>query len=110
MKKIVSTVLSAAMVASLSLPVFVGASSTAQAEGRRYCENYARKYANKKTNKKVVQNMIAAGVVGGLLGAAVGGKKATAFGAAGGAGLGMVHSGSKWDKYYWRAYEDCRSW
>ncbi len=54
--------------------------------------------------------MIAAGVVGGLLGAAVGGKKSTVAGAALGAGGGMVYSGSKWDKYYWRAYEDCRSW
>jgi conjugative relaxase-like TrwC/TraI family protein len=50
------------------------------------------------------------GVVGGLIGSAVGGKKTTVFGAAGGAGLGMVHSGSKWDKYYWAAYDDCRSW
>jgi len=90
------------------MPVAVGISAPAQAAGKKYCQNWAHRYADKKTNKKVVTNMIIGGVAGGLLGSAFGGKKSTVFGAAGGAGVGMVSGGSKWEKYYWQGYEYCR--
>jgi uncharacterized protein YcfJ len=96
------------MVASLALPVAVGTASVAEAKPHKYCKKVATAYANKKTNKRVVRDMVIGGVVGGLIGSAVGGKKSTVFGAAGGAGLGMVNGGSKWEKYYWSRYESCR--
>ena len=109
MKKIVSTILSAAMVASPAMPVTIGMSSAAEAAGKKFCKSWAKEKADKNPSKKVVKNMVGLGSAGALVGSALGGKKTTVAGAAIGACSGMVYGGSKWDNYYWSYYDYCRT-
>lgn len=108
MKKFLSTVMSAAMVASLALPVAVGTASVAEAKGHKYCKKVAHAYANKKTKKKIVVNTLLGVGVGAAVGNVFGGKKTTIAGAALGGTAGAISGDSKWEKYYWARYEQCR--
>jgi hypothetical protein len=107
MKRILSVVCSAAVAGALLLSVSTEASAK-KFNKQAYCDAKATKYANKKTDKKVFKNMLVAGAVGGLIGHALpGGKSSTALGIGIGAGAGMIHGSSKWDKYYWVAFDNC---
>jgi hypothetical protein len=85
------------------------------AAGVRYCKAYARDVANHRAGApQVVGGLVGGAIAGGLIGAVIGGKHAVRTGAivggATGAVAGGVHANKKWDKIYWRAYRDCRSW
>ena len=104
--KILALSLIAAMTAS-TMPI------PANAHGPRYCDGLARNYANHKAGApQVLGGAVGGAVAGGLLGAVIGGKHAVrtgiiAGGVTGGV-LGGVHANKKWDKYYWRKYDQCR--
>ena len=99
--------------------VAIMASSTlttqSDAAGVRYCKAYARDVANHRAGApQVVGGAVGGAVVGGLLGAVIGGHHAVrtgiiAGGVTGGV-LGGIHANKKWDRVYWGAYNDCRSW
>ena len=85
------------------------------AASKRYCRAYARDVANHRAGApQVVGGLVGGAVVGGLIGAAIGGKHAVRTGAivggATGAVAGGAHANKKWDRVYWRAYNDCRTW
>lgn len=107
-----SKILATALLAVLASGTLATESNAA---GVRYCKAYARDVANHRAGApQVVGGAVGGAVVGGLLGAVIGGKHAVrtgiiAGGVTGGV-LGGVNANSKWDKYYWRAYNDCRSW
>ena len=107
-----SKILATALLAVLASGTLATESNAA---GVRYCKAYARDVANHRAGApQVVGGAVGGAVVGGLLGAVIGGKHAVrtgiiAGGVTGGV-LGGVNASSKWDKYYWRAYNDCRSW
>ena len=85
------------------------------AASKRYCREYARDVADRRTGaQQVIGGAVGGAVAGGLLGAVIGGKHAVrtgliAGGITGGV-LGGAHANKKWDRVYWRAYEDCRDW
>jgi uncharacterized protein YcfJ len=85
------------------------------AAGKRYCRAYAEDVADRRTGaQQVLGGAVGGAVAGGLLGAVIGGKHAVrtgiiAGGVTGGV-LGGAHANKKWEKVYWRAYNDCRSW
>jgi uncharacterized protein YcfJ len=107
-----SKILAAALVAILASGTMATQSDAA---GVRYCKAYARDVANHRAGvPQVLGGAVGGAVAGGLLGAVIGGKHAVrtgiiAGGVTGGV-LGGVHANKKWDKIYWRAYRDCRSW
>ena len=85
------------------------------AAGKSYCREVARDYANHKAGApQVVGGLVGGALAGGLIGAAIGGKKSVRtgllVGGATGAVVGAGHANKKWDKYYWRKYNQCRSW
>ena len=110
------------------------------AAGKSYCRSVAEDYADRKTGaQQVVPGLVGGAIAGGLIGSVLGGKKSVrtgvlvggavaggllgaviggkhavrtgiiAGGVTGGV-LGGVHANKKWERVYWRAYEDCRSW
>jgi uncharacterized protein YcfJ len=87
----------------------------ANAAGKQYCKAVARDYANHRAGaQQVLGGAVGGAVAGGLLGAVIGGHHAVrtgiiAGGVTGGV-LGGVHANKKWEKYYWRKYDECRSW
>ena len=107
-----SKILAAAIVAVLASGTIATESNAA---GVRYCKAYARDVADDRTGaQQVVGGAVGGAVAGGVLGAIIGGKHAVrtgiiAGGVTGGV-LGGAHANKKWDKVYWRAYNDCRSW
>ncbi|HEX7110006.1 MAG TPA: hypothetical protein VF224_12275 [Aestuariivirga sp.] len=82
---------------------------------KRWCRDYAEDMADRRTGaQQVIGGAVGGAVAGGLLGAVIGGKHAVrtgviAGGVTGGV-LGGAHANKKWEKVYWRAYNDCRSW
>ncbi len=85
------------------------------AAGKNYCRNVAEDYADRKTGaQQVVPGLVGGAVAGGVIGALIGGKRAVGtgivVGGATGAVVGAGHANKKWDKYYWRKYNECRSW
>jgi uncharacterized protein YcfJ len=107
-----SKIFAAALVAVMASGTLVTESNAA---GVRYCKSVARDYANHKAGApQVIGGAVGGAVAGGLLGAVIGGKHAVrtgiiAGGVTGGV-LGGAHANRKWDKYYWRKYNECRSW
>jgi uncharacterized protein YcfJ len=107
-----SKILATALLAIMASGTMVTESNAA---GVRYCKAYARDVANHRAGApQVLGGAVGGAVAGGLLGAVIGGKHAVrtgiiAGGVTGGV-LGGVSANKKWDKYYWRAYNDCRSW
>ncbi len=107
-----SKILATALLAVLASGTLATESNAA---GVRYCKAYARDVANHRAGApQVVGGAVGGAVVGGLLGAVIGGKHAVrtgiiAGGVTGGV-LGGVNASSKWDRVYWRAYNDCRTW
>ena len=95
--------------------VLTSFAAEAQAGRRAYCDAYARDVANHKAGaRQVVGGAVGGAVAGGVIGALIGGHHAVrtgiiAGGVTGGV-LGGAHASGKWDKYYWRAYDKCRSW
>lgn len=107
-----SKILATALVAVLASGTMATQSDAA---GVRYCKAYARDVANHRAGApQVVGGLVGGAIAGGLIGAVVGGKKAVRtgliVGGATGAVVGGAHANKKWDKIYWRAYRDCRSW
>ena len=107
-----SKILAMALVAILSSGTLA---TQSYAASKSYCRAYARDVANHRAGApQVVTGLVGGAVVGGLIGAAIGGKHAVRTGAivggATGAVAGGVNANKKWDKYYWRAYNDCRTW
>ena len=106
--KILAASLIAALAAStMPLP--------ASAAGVAYCKAYARDFANHKAGApQVATGLVGGAIAGGVLGALIGGKHAVRngvlIGGATGAVVGGVDANGKWDKYYWKAYNRCRSW
>ena len=107
-----SKILATAVLAVLTSGTIATESSAA---GKHYCQEVARDYANHKAGApQVVTGLVGGAVAGGVIGALIGGHHAVrtgiiAGGVTGGV-LGGAHASSKWDKYYWRAYDKCRSW
>ena len=106
MKKIMSLMLSAAVVTSA---MAISVSVPAEAAGKRYCQDYAKSKADRKTTRRVVRDAVIGGVVGGVVGSIVGGRKTTAFGAVGGAAVGVASNDGRWQRTYNNAYAFCRS-
>ncbi|MFO1033008.1 MAG: hypothetical protein U1E15_02575 [Hyphomicrobiales bacterium] len=111
MKRMISVLSSMAVAATVAMPLSVVASTEASAKKfnkQQYRDMKATKYANHKTDKKVLKNALIAGTIGGLVGHALpGGKSSTALGIGVGAGAGMIAGSSKWDNYFWYAYDTC---
>ena len=108
MKKLLNTFVAASLALSLAAPISLGFATTAlAATAKQICHDKATRKANKKTNKKVIGNALVGGLIGAGVGSAFGGRKTTAFAAAGGATLGIIHTSGKWQKYYNAAYENC---
>jgi hypothetical protein len=107
-----SKIFAAALVAVMATGTLA---SEASARSVGYCKAYARDVANHKAGaRQVVGGAVGGAVAGGVLGALIGGHHAVrtgiiAGGVTGGV-LGGAHASGKWDKYYWRAYDKCRSW
>jgi uncharacterized protein YcfJ len=107
-----SKIFAAALVAVMASGTLV---TDANARSVRYCKAYARDVANHRAGApQVLGGAVGGAVAGGLLGAVIGGHHAVrtgiiAGGVTGGV-LGGVHANKKWDRVYWNAYEDCRSW
>ena len=107
-----SKILAAALLAVMASGTIA---TQADAKGPKYCKAYARDVANHRAGApQVVGGAVGGAVAGGLLGAVIGGKHAVrtgiiAGGVTGGV-LGGVHANKKWERVYWRAYDDCRSW
>ena len=85
------------------------------AAGKRYCQDVAHDYAKRKTGaQQVVPGLVGGAIAGGLIGSVLGGKKSVRtgvlVGGATGAVVGAGHANKKWDKYYWRKYNECRDW
>ena len=85
------------------------------AAGKNYCRNVAEDYADRKTGaQQVVPGLVGGAIAGGLIGSVLGGKKSVRtgvlVGGATGAVVGAGHANKKWDRYYWRKYEECRRW
>ena len=105
-----SKILATALLAILATGTIASESNAA---GVQYCKAVARDYANHKAGApQVLGGAVGGAVAGGLLGAVIGGKHAVrtgiiAGGVTGGV-LGGVHANKKWDKYYWRKYDECR--
>lgn len=107
-----SKIFAAALVAVMATGTIATESNAA---GKRYCQDVARDYANHKAGApQVVGGLVGGAVAGGVIGALIGGKHAVRTGAliggASGAVVGAGHANKKWDKYYWRKYNECRSW
>ena len=107
-----SKILAASLIVALTASTMPG---PAAAAGVSFCKNEARHYANRKAGApQVVTGLVGGAIVGGLIGAAIGGKHAVRtgvlVGGATGAVAGGVSANSKWDKYYWKRYNQCRSW
>ena len=107
-----SKIFAAALVAVMASGTLATESNAA---GKRYCQDVAHDYANRKTGaQQVVPGLVGGAVAGGVIGALIGGKHAVRTGAlvggATGAVVGAGHANKKWDKYYWRKYNECRSW
>ncbi len=107
-----SKVFAAALVAIMASGTIA---TESQAASKRYCREVAHDYANRKAGApQVVGGLVGGAIAGGLIGAVVGGKKAVrtgvVVGGATGAVVGAGHANQKWDKYYWRKYNECRSW
>lgn len=105
-----SKILAASLIMALTASTMP---SPAAAAGVGFCKEEARRYANRKAGApQVVTGLVGGAIVGGLIGAAVGGKKAVRtgliVGGATGAVAGGVNANSKWEKYYWRRYKECR--
>lgn len=107
-----SKIFAAALVAVMATGTLA---TESQAASKRYCRDYAHDVADRRTGaQQVIGGAVGGAVAGGLLGAVIGGKHAVrtgiiAGGVTGGV-LGGAHANKKWDKVYWRAYNDCRSW
>ena len=107
-----SKVLATALVAILASG---NLATQSYAASKSYCRAVARDYANHKAGApQVVTGLVGGAIAGGLIGAAIGGKHAVRtgliVGGATGAVAGGVTANKKWDKYYWRKYDECRSW
>jgi hypothetical protein len=107
-----SKIFAAALVAVMASGTLA---TQADAAGRRYCDRVARDYANHKAGApQVVGGLVGGAVAGGVIGALIGGKHAVRTGAliggASGAVVGAGHANRKWDKYYWRKYDECLDW
>lgn len=105
------------ILAATTLAVLMSGSLATQsyAAGKNYCRNVAEDYADRKTGaRQVVPGLVGGAVAGGVIGALIGGKRAVGtgivVGGATGAVVGAGHANKKWDKYYWRKYNECRSW
>ena len=105
------------ILAAAALAVLMSGSMATQsyAAGKQYCQSVARDYANHKAGApQVVTGLVGGAVAGGVIGALIGGKHAVRTGAliggASGAVVGAGHANKKWDKYYWRKYNECRDW
>ena len=108
----ISKIIATAFVAIMAFGTLTTQSNAA---GVRYCKAHARDVANHRAGvPQVVGGAVGGAIAGGLLGAVIGGHHAVrtgiiAGGITGGV-LGGVHANNKWERVYWRAYEDCRSW
>jgi uncharacterized protein YcfJ len=105
------------LLAAAALAVLMSGSMATQsyAAGKNYCRNVAEDYADRKTGaQQVVPGLVGGAVAGGVIGALIGGKRAVGtgvvVGGATGAVVGAGHANKKWDRYYWRKYNECRSW
>ena len=107
-----SKILATALVAILSSGTLA---TQSYAASKSYCRAYAEDVADHRTGaQQVIGGAVGGAVAGGLLGAVIGGKHAVrtgiiAGGVTGGV-LGGAHANKKWEKVYWRAYRECRSW
>lgn len=107
-----SKIFAAALVAVMASGTLATESNAA---GKSYCREVARDYANHKAGApQVVGGLVGGAVAGGVIGALIGGKHAVRtgvlVGGATGAVVGAGHANKKWDKYYWKKYNQCRSW
>jgi uncharacterized protein YcfJ len=107
-----SKIFAAALVAIMASGTLATESNAA---GRRYCDRVARDYANHKAGApQVVGGLVGGAIAGGLIGAVIGGKHAVRtgviVGGATGAVAGGVHANKKWDRYYWKKYDQCLDW
>ncbi|MEP7174635.1 MAG: hypothetical protein ABI705_14180 [Aestuariivirga sp.] len=105
------------VLAAAALTVLMSGSMAAQsyAASKSYCRAVAEDYADHKTGaQQVVPGLVGGAVAGGVIGALIGGKHAVRtgvlVGGATGAVVGAGHANKKWDRYYWRKYEECRRW
>jgi hypothetical protein len=107
MRKIISTAMCAAFVASLTvLPI----SAPSEAASVDSCKAYARKMADRKMGgPKAADNAILMGATGGLAGKSADGKRHfTGFGL-GGAAIGLIVFNDKRMKHYKHYYNRCMS-
>jgi uncharacterized protein YcfJ len=107
-----SKILATAVLAVLASGTIATESNAA---GVRYCKSVARDYANHKAGApQVIGGAVGGAVAGGVIGALIGGRHAVRTGIIAGGVTGGVLGGAsanrKWDKYYWRKYNECRSW
>ena len=108
-----SKIFAAALIAIMASGTLAGDANARKSKS--YCRAYAEDVADHRTGaQQVIGGAVGGAVAGGLLGAVIGGKHAVrtgiiAGGVTGGV-LGGVHANKKWDKYYWRKYNQCRSW
>jgi uncharacterized protein YcfJ len=106
--RIFATALAALMVAG---PL----ATESYAAGKRYCQEVAHDYAKRKTGaQQVVPGLVGGAIAGGLIGSVLGGKKSVRtgvlVGGATGAVVGAGHANKKYDRLYWRKYDECRKW
>ena len=105
-----SKIFAAALVAVMTSGTLA---ADANARSKSYCRAYAEDVADHRTGaQQVVGGAVGGAVAGGVIGALIGGKRAVgtgivAGGVTGGV-LGSAHASKKWERIYWRAYEDCR--
>jgi uncharacterized protein YcfJ len=107
-----SRILAVALVAVLASGTLA---TESYAAGKRYCQDVAHDYARHKTGaQQVVPGLVGGAIAGGLIGSVLGGKKSVRtgvlVGGATGAVVGAGHANKKYDRLYWRKYNECRRW
>ena len=85
------------------------------AAGKSYCRSVAETMQTARlVPSRSLPGLVGGAIAGGLIGAVIGGKKSVRtgvlVGGATGAVVGAGHANKKWDRYYWRKYNECRSW
>jgi uncharacterized protein YcfJ len=108
-----SKIFAAALVAIVASGTLAADANARKSKG--YCRAYAEDVADRRTGaQQVVGGLVGGAIAGGLIGSAFGGKKSVRTGVIVGGATGAVAGGAyankKWEKVYWRAYNDCRSW
>jgi uncharacterized protein YcfJ len=104
--KLINTLcLATAVIAFVALP--------AEAASRRaYCDAYARDVANRSANAgDVLAGTIGGALGGALIGAAIdkgkGAGRGAIIGGVAGTALGAAATSSKWERAYYRAFDNC---